>query len=103
MKALKEKANLQLITSDQINNGDLLRFYTDSGLKTIDPSEYSYLHQNDRLLETEKSLGADSTSVYSKHNNQTTVDLFKTQTYKELNPTAEPTTTSSSEETGAAE
>ncbi|WP_297075610.1 LTA synthase family protein [uncultured Enterococcus sp.] len=103
VKALKEKANLQLSTSDQINNGDLLRFYTDSGLKTIDPSEYSYLHQNDRLLETEKSLGADSTSVYSKHNNQTTVDLFKTQTYKELNPTAEPTTTSSSEETGAAE
>lgn len=86
VKAWKKQVEEQLRTSDTINNGDLLRFYTDSGLTTIDPSKYSYLNQVDRLNETQTSLGDKSTSLYSKNGNKSTVDLFKTQTYKQLNP-----------------
>lgn len=92
VKAWKKQVEEQLSTSDTINNGDLLRFYTDSGLTTIDPSKYSYLNQVDRLNETQTSLGDKSTSLYSKNGNKSTVDLFKTQTYKQLNPETTSTT-----------
>lgn len=92
VKAWKKQVEEQLSTSDTINNGDLLRFYTDSGLTTIDPSKYSYLNQVDRLNETQTSLGDKSTSLYSKNGNKSTVDLFKTQTYKQLNPETTLTT-----------
>ncbi|MGX7232625.1 LTA synthase family protein [Enterococcus italicus] len=92
VKAWKKQVEEQLSTSDTINNGDLLRFYTDSGLTTIDPSKYSYLNQVDRLNETQTSLGDKSTNLYSKNGNKSTVDLFKTQTYKQLNPETTSTT-----------
>ena len=92
VKAWKKQVEEQLSTSDTINNGDLLRFYTDSGLTTIDPSKYSYLNQVDRLNETQTSLGDKSTSLYSKNGNKSTVDLFKTQTYNQLNPENTSTT-----------
>jgi len=92
VKAWKKQVEEQLSTSDTINNGDLLRFYTDSGLTTIDPSNYSYLNQVDRLNETQTSLGDKSTSLYSKNGNKSTVDLFKTQTYNQLNPETTSTT-----------
>lgn len=92
VKAWKKQVEEQLSTSDTINNGDLLRFYTDSGLTTIDPSKYSYLNQVDRLNETQTSLGDKSTSLYSKNGNKSTVDLFKTQTYNQLNPETTSTT-----------
>lgn len=47
--SLKAQATAQLENSDQINNGDLLRFYTDHQLDFIDPSEYDYLNQTNRL------------------------------------------------------
>lgn len=92
VKAWKKQVEEQLSTSDTINNGDLLRFYTDSGLTTIDPSKYSYLNQVDRLNETQTSLGDKSTSLYSKNGNKSTVDLFKIQTYNQLNPENTSTT-----------
>ena len=91
--SLKEKVDKQLAVSDQINNGDLLRFYTNSGLDPIDTSDYDYKNGLEKLKEAEKSLGDKSTSVFSQHNGQSTVDLYKTQTYQELHGT----TTSSSE------
>ena len=96
VKAWKKEVREQLDTSDTINNGDLLRFYTDSGLTTIDPTKYSYLKQMDRLEAIEKKLGENSTSVYSKNGNKSTVDLFKTETYKHLNPDTTSTTESTS-------
>lgn len=96
VKAWKKEVREQLDTSDTINNGDLLRFYTDSGLTTIDPTKYSYLKQMDRLEAIEKKLGENSTSVYSKNGNKSTVDLFKTETYKQLNPDTTSTTESTS-------
>lgn len=92
VKAWKTEVEQQLGTSDKINNGDLLRFYTESGLKPIDPTKYSYLKQMDRLKATADKLGADSTSVYSKNGNKSTVDLFKTETFKQLNEPVAPAT-----------
>ncbi|MCJ0588020.1 LTA synthase family protein, partial [Enterococcus cecorum] len=60
----KEAVSDQLATSDKINNGDLLRFYTKSGLKAINPDDYNYLKNTDRIEKIEKELGDKSTSVY---------------------------------------
>ncbi len=96
---LQKEANRQLEISDKINNGDLLRFHTGSGLEPVDPSDYSYKNIMERLLEQEKTLGNQSTSVFSQNNNQSTVDLYETKSYKEYHPEAEKdeTTTSTSE------
>ncbi len=82
--ALKEKVNKQLSASDQINNGDLFRFYTKSGLKEIDYSEFNYKTGLEQLQQAAQEAGKDSTSVLSKHDGQSTEDLYQTQTYKEL-------------------
>jgi lipoteichoic acid synthase len=53
----------------------------------------------ERLLEQETTLGEQSTSVFSQNNNQSTVDLYDTKSYKDYHPseTSEETMTSSSE------
>ncbi|WP_159722494.1 LTA synthase family protein [Enterococcus sp. CSURQ0835] len=83
VKAWKKAADTQLETSDHINNGDLLRFYSGSGLKTIDPTDYDYKNGLQKLEQTEKKLGSKSTSIYSQHQNKSTQDLYKTETYKQ--------------------
>lgn len=75
--------DLQLSTSDDINNGDLLRFYTDSGLEAIDSSDYNYKNGLEQAEAIEKKLGADSTSLYSQNGNKSTQSLYNTKTYKE--------------------
>lgn len=82
----KEAVSDQLATSDKINNGDLLRFYTKSGLKAINPDDYDYLKNTDRIEKIEKELGNKSTSVYSKHNQTSTTDKYQTKSYQELHP-----------------
>lgn len=79
----KEEVVQQLGTSDQINNGDLLRFYSNSGLQPVDPSDYDYKDSLSRLTEIEKSLGDKSTSAYSLNGNKSTVDMYKTHSYQE--------------------
>ena len=54
--ALKEKVNKQLAVSDQINNGDLLRFSTDTGLKPIEATDFDYKKQLEQLTEKKKHL-----------------------------------------------
>lgn len=81
----KQDVTNQLDISDQINNGDLLRFYTNSGLTAVNPDDYNYKGSLDRLITEETKLGDKSTSVYSKNNNKSTVDLYKTETYKQYN------------------
>ncbi|MTD31976.1 LTA synthase family protein [Planomicrobium sp. YIM 101495] len=39
---LKEIGNYELELSDQVVNGDLLRFYTPTGFEEVDPSDYNY-------------------------------------------------------------
>jgi lipoteichoic acid synthase len=82
VEGLKEAASKQLQMSDQVTNGDLLRFYTDSGLKPILPEDYNYKNQLEQLEKIEKDKGADSTSVYSEHQDKSTVDEYHTDTYQ---------------------
>lgn len=95
--ALKEKANKQLAVSDQINNGDLLRFSTDTGLDPIEASQFDYKNGMKQLLEKEKELGDKSTSVFSQNNNQSTKDLYETKTYQQINGTQTSDSVPSSE------
>lgn len=94
----KEAVSDQLATSDKINNGDLLRFYTKSGLNAINPDDYNYLKNTDRIEKIEKELGDKSTSVYSKHNHTSTTDKYQTKSYQELHPKETSSSTSSENE-----
>lgn len=79
----KEEAAKQLSVSDQINNGNLLRFHTDGGLTELKSEDFNYKNSLSRLEQIEQDLGDQSTSVYSKNGNKSTVDLYKTETYKQ--------------------
>lgn len=79
----QERVNRQLGVSDQINNGDLLRFYTGSGLEPIDPESFNYKDSLTRLVSLEQALGNDSTSLYSQHKQQSTVELYQSKSYQE--------------------
>ncbi len=95
--AWKVEVSKQLAVSDQINNGDLLRFYTNSNLDPIDSANYDYKNGLEKMTAIEKKLGDKSTSVFSQNGNKSTTNLYETKTYQEINGT--PTTdTSSSEE-----
>lgn len=41
-KVLQEHGNYELYLSDQVVNGDLLRFYTPNGFTPVDPADYNY-------------------------------------------------------------
>ncbi|MCB5950843.1 LTA synthase family protein [Enterococcus sp. BWT-B8] len=81
-EAMKEAANTQLSMSDQINSGDLLRFYTKSGLKTVDPTSYNYKGQLEQIVKIEKEKDDESTSAFSKNDGKSTVDEYITDTYQ---------------------
>lgn len=95
---IKASAAAQLSASDAIQTGDLIRFY-DNGLTALDPSQYNYIDSLATLLALEKELGAKSTSLYSKNNNQSTVDLFKAPSYLELHSSSSSSDASSSSTT----
>ena len=108
---IKASAAAQLSASDAIQTGDLIRFY-DNGLAALDASQYNYIDSLATLLALEKELGIKSTSLYSKNNNQSTVDLFKAPSYLELHSSSSSsdasrssttTSTSSSTKTSSSE
>ena len=82
-KELKKKVDEQLAASDQINNGDLLRFYYDSDLSPVKTEQFNYKNSVKTLNDTEKQLGDQSTSVFSKNGQRSTEELYKTKSYKE--------------------
>ena len=77
---IQEKVNLMLEMSDTLNTEDLLRFYTPTGFKKVDASQYSYSVSsiNKRLSKEETLLKAKSTSLKSENQGQSTQGLFKT-------------------------
>ena len=83
---IREAANLQLKISDSIQTGDLLRFFKGNDLGKVNPDYYSYTNSFKALKKIEKEKGDKSTSLYNQRGNQSTVDLFKAPTYKELHP-----------------
>ncbi|WP_424684890.1 LTA synthase family protein [Enterococcus sp.] len=92
--ALKEKVSAQLDASDQVNNGDLFRFYDKSGLKDLDYTKFNYKDALEQLKEAAAKAGNDNTSVIAENSGQSTEDLYVTKTYKELHgdPSASDTT-----------
>ncbi|KXT79165.1 LTA synthase family protein [Streptococcus sp. DD13] len=94
--AAKTAAATQLKMSDAVQTGDLLRFLN-NGINPIRPEDYNYQNSMERLIATEQERGKKSTSLYSQLG-KSTVDLFKSPTYQELNPdssTSSSTSTSS--------
>lgn len=83
VKALQKAVNEQLSVSDKINNGDLFRFYTESGLNPIAAEDYNYKNSLERLKTIEEEKGSASTSLYSKNGNKSTEDLYVTKSYQE--------------------
>ena len=83
---IREAANLQLKISDSIQTGDLLRFFKGNDLGKVNPDDFSYTNSFKALKKIEKEKGDKSTSLYNQRGNQSTVDLFKAPTYKELHP-----------------
>jgi lipoteichoic acid synthase len=82
-EAWKEAVSTQLSTSDNINNGDLLRFYSASGLKPIDASQFDYKDGLKKMEKTENKLGDKSTSLFDQKGKKSTQELYKTETYKQ--------------------
>jgi len=93
-KAIRDAVALQLSTSDEIQTGDLLRFAKIPGLKQVDSSSISYTDSLKSLKAIEKKRGDESTSLYSEHDNESTVDMFKAPSYMQLH---ESSSSSSSE------
>ena len=83
---IREAANLQLKISDSIQTGGHLRFFKGNDLGKVNPEDYSYTNSFKALKKIEKEKGDKSTSLYNQRGNQSTVDLFKAPTYKELHP-----------------
>lgn len=61
-----------LSLSDSLNMKNLLRFYTPSGFKPVDPSQFNYLDQVNELIQTRENLKGKSTSLYSEKGKSTT-------------------------------
>ncbi|MQS76444.1 LTA synthase family protein [Companilactobacillus halodurans] len=74
----QNKVDKELNLSDTINNKNLLRFYTPTGFTPIDPKDYGYQNEIQKLVRERNSLGLKSTSVYSQNNNKTTTNLYNT-------------------------
>lgn len=63
--------------SDILNNRDLLRFYTPLGFIPDQPTSFNYSDQFQQMINLRKSLGTNSTSIYSQHKG-TTTNLYTT-------------------------
>ncbi|CAJ1197238.1 Lipoteichoic acid synthase 1 [Companilactobacillus paralimentarius] len=78
VKEWQEYVNNKLKLSDTINNKNLLRFYTPTGFTPVNPKNYDYQNEIQRLVQTRNDLGLKSTSVYSQNNNKSTTSLYTT-------------------------
>lgn len=78
IQKLSKRARQKLSVSDNINQLNLLRFYTPVGFKPVDPSQYSYFNQIEKMVKIRKNLGSASTSLFSKNDNHSTTNLYNT-------------------------
>ncbi|MGT2947408.1 LTA synthase family protein [Streptococcus chenjunshii] len=96
LKEIRDTASAQLSVSDSIQTGDLLRFYSSKDLQPTDASKITYTDQLKQMESIAKDLGNDSTSIFSRHGNQTTQDFFQAPSYTELHGTSPSASSSSS-------
>jgi len=74
----EKQVDLKLQTSDDVNNKNLLRFYTPLGFNPVNPANYSYQNQVQQMEQIRDDLGDKSTSLYSRNGNKSTTDLYNT-------------------------
>jgi len=73
---IRQFAREQLAASDEVNHGDLLRFYEGSGLEPISPDMFNFNDGLERMKSIEEELGKRSTSLFSQRGGVSSVDLF---------------------------
>lgn len=78
VKGERNQVTTALKLSDQLNNENLLRFYTPKGFKPIQPKNYDYTDSMAKLAQLRQRLGKKSTSLYSQDHEQTTTNLYHT-------------------------
>ena len=74
--AATNRVTTELSLSDRVINGDLLRFYTPSGFKKVDRSDFSY-----KLTDTKKKLKAaqkKGTSLKAENKGKSVANEYKT-------------------------
>lgn len=75
---LAKKGKDSLHYSDLLNNHNLLRFYTPKGFIPVDPDQFNYSENYQRMITIRQQLGGHSTSLYSRHHGSTT-GLYRTE------------------------
>lgn len=75
---IREAGQLQLYMSDQVLNGDLLRFYTPANFERTDKNAVSYLNSPAVLQADLAAMGVKSTALISINKNNSTVPLYQT-------------------------
>lgn len=78
VERIKQMADTQLSTSDKILTSDLLRFYTPEGWIKTNPEDFSYTNQVRRMRKLSNALGSESKSLLDLNNDESTVELYKT-------------------------
>ncbi|MGT2716303.1 LTA synthase family protein [Streptococcus respiraculi] len=96
---IRTRVKNQLAASDAIQTGDLLRFL-DNGLPTVNTKDISYINSLKTQLALEEELGDNSTSLYSKNGEKSTVDLFQAPSYRNLHE-SNPASTSPNSSTSS--
>ena len=86
LENIRQAASQQLKISDQIQTGDLIRFYQADHLGKVDTESISYLNSLPILQKIEQEKGSQSTSLFSQRQGKTSADLFKAPSYQELHP-----------------
>lgn len=74
---LASYAKQLLHDSDLLNNRNLLRFYTPNGFIPVDPGQFNYSLNYQRMQQINKDLANKSSSLYSQHKG-TTTGLYET-------------------------
>lgn len=91
IEQLTNYAKLTLHYSDTLNNRNLLRFYTPYGFIPDQPTSFNYKTEFQQMLNLRKTLGDNSTSLYSQHKG-TTTNLYVTDAPELQNYESEITT-----------
>ncbi|WLC58523.1 LTA synthase family protein [Leuconostoc carnosum] len=77
---IQSSVNKKLAMSDNLNQKNLLRFYTPKKFKPIDADKFNYskIATQNRLTKQNKSLGQDSKSLLAKNGNKSTLSQYVT-------------------------
>ena len=86
LENIRQAASQQLKISDQIQTGDLIRFYQADHLGKVDTESISYLNSLAILQKIEQEKGSQSTSLFIQRQGKTSTDLFKASSHQELHP-----------------